>query len=185
MITVQDIHEKEFKRKMRGYDEVEVDEFLDIIAEDYAKLLQEVQNLREKAKAAPAVAPVAPVQAAPVTPIVQPKPVPAPAPETSDTVRSLETTLRDTLVIAQRTADETVAEAQKKAKLIIQGAEDRAALIQYDAEKKLEGIREKVAGARRQAADYRAQLRKVAEAQMALVDSLAVADDDAMQDNQA
>ena len=39
MITPMEIHNKEFKRKVRGYDQDEVDEFLDKIVIDYEKYI--------------------------------------------------------------------------------------------------------------------------------------------------
>ena len=47
MITPMDIENKEFKKGFRGYNEEEVDEFLDIVKEDFENLYRE--NLyREK-----------------------------------------------------------------------------------------------------------------------------------------
>jgi len=52
MITSAQIHEKEFARKFRGYDELKVDEFLDQIAEYIDTLTRENSELREKLKLA-------------------------------------------------------------------------------------------------------------------------------------
>ena len=38
MLTPLDIHNKEFKRGFRGYNEEEVDEFLDRVIKDYEQL---------------------------------------------------------------------------------------------------------------------------------------------------
>ena len=48
MLTSADIHNKEFSRQFRGYDEDEVDAFLDEIVNDFDTLLQENQRLREE-----------------------------------------------------------------------------------------------------------------------------------------
>ncbi|MGD9678473.1 MAG: DivIVA domain-containing protein [Vulcanibacillus sp.] len=41
MLTPEEIFEKEFKRSVRGYDMDEVNEFLDQIIQDYARLMEE------------------------------------------------------------------------------------------------------------------------------------------------
>ena len=65
-ITVPMIEEKEFKTKVRGYDPVEVDEFLDEICDEMILMQEEISNLqarlaqasRNLAYAQPAPAPV-------------------------------------------------------------------------------------------------------------------------------
>lgn len=47
-LSTNDILEKEFKKSMRGYNEEEVDEFLDIIIQDYEALNQEIERLRQE-----------------------------------------------------------------------------------------------------------------------------------------
>ncbi|APB31617.1 cell division regulator GpsB [Vagococcus teuberi] len=47
-LSARDILQKEFKSKVRGYDPVEVDEFLDTIIKDYETYNQELLALREE-----------------------------------------------------------------------------------------------------------------------------------------
>src|SRR5699024_12007855 len=47
-LTETDILEKEFKKSMRGYNEEDVDEFLDIIIKDYDAFTQEINRLRQE-----------------------------------------------------------------------------------------------------------------------------------------
>jgi|SRR5699024_4762927 len=49
-LTENDILEKEFKKSMRGYNEEDVDEFLDIIIKDYEAFTQEIERLTEENK---------------------------------------------------------------------------------------------------------------------------------------
>lgn len=44
----KDILEKDFKTSMRGYNQVEVDEFLDIIIKDYDILNERIKKLEEE-----------------------------------------------------------------------------------------------------------------------------------------
>lgn len=47
-LTVNDILEKEFKKSMRGYNEEEVDAFLDIVIRDYEAFQKEIAKLKEE-----------------------------------------------------------------------------------------------------------------------------------------
>ncbi|WP_062324744.1 DivIVA domain-containing protein [Holzapfeliella floricola] len=47
-LTPKDIHEKDFQRKMWGYDPDQVDEFLDQVIVDYSDLLKEVDQLKQE-----------------------------------------------------------------------------------------------------------------------------------------
>ena len=42
-----DIHNKEFKRSFRGYNEDEIDEFLDQVVNDYERLYRENDQLKK------------------------------------------------------------------------------------------------------------------------------------------
>ncbi|QKY69176.1 cell division regulator GpsB [Lentibacillus sp. CBA3610] len=47
-LTGKDILEKEFKTGMRGYNQEEVDEFLDTIIQDYEAFQQEIDKLQQE-----------------------------------------------------------------------------------------------------------------------------------------
>lgn len=47
-LTSKDILEKDFKTAMRGYNQEEVDEFLDIIIQDYDIFQQEIERLKQE-----------------------------------------------------------------------------------------------------------------------------------------
>ena len=48
MYTPKDIFEQEFKSSMRGYDQKEVDEFLDDIIKDYETYISTIEELRQE-----------------------------------------------------------------------------------------------------------------------------------------
>ena len=50
MLTPEQIFEKEFKRTIRGYDIDEVNEFLDQVIQDYARLIEENRTLKKENK---------------------------------------------------------------------------------------------------------------------------------------
>lgn len=47
-LTGKDILEKKFKTGMRGYNQEEVDEFLDMVIQDYEQFQQEIDRLRQE-----------------------------------------------------------------------------------------------------------------------------------------
>ena len=88
MLTPMDIHNKEFKRSFRGYNEDEIDEFLDQVVSDYEKLFRQNDNLKEEI---------------------------ARSQKNIEQYQKLEQNLHDTLLVAQKTAEEVVATANKNA----------------------------------------------------------------------
>lgn len=75
MLTPLDIQNKEFRRRLRGYCENEVDEFLDQILEDYEMLYRQNASLKDEVSRLK---------------------------EETDRYQNLEETLRNTLVLAQK-----------------------------------------------------------------------------------
>ncbi len=88
MLTPIDIHNHQFKKSIRGYNENEVDDFLDKIVVDFEKLLRENERLENELN----------LIAVEI-----------------DKYRRLEKTMNDTLLMAQRTADDVISAARKNA----------------------------------------------------------------------
>jgi len=95
-ITPMDIEQQEFSRSFRGYNEEEVDDFLDKIVKDYEELInenvrlnEEIEKMQEKLK------------------------------EFSE----IEETLRSALLNAQKSAEEMKGRVESEAKIIIEKAE--------------------------------------------------------------
>ncbi|MBR2214488.1 MAG: DivIVA domain-containing protein [Selenomonadaceae bacterium] len=99
MLTPLDIHNKEFKRSFRGYNEDEIDEFLDRVVNDYEKLWRENERLKEDLERS-----------------------------TRDVTqfKQLEKNLQDTLLVAQKTAEEVTSTAKKRAEETKAEAETQA-----------------------------------------------------------
>ncbi len=173
-ITVKDINEKVFTKQVRGYSIEEVDDFLDELAaqmetliRENRSLMQQVEEAKEnavKVVEAPVVAPAPVVVAQPVQPVVAPAQTPMLADE-PQYFKNLETTLRETLLNAQRIADETVAEARKKANGMVATAEEQAAAIAASANAEAEAVRAETDTLRKAAADYRARFLRLIEDQ--------------------
>lgn len=86
MLTPIDIHNREFSKSFRGYNESEVDEFLDQVVNDYDRLCRDNEELRDRI---------------------------ARRDKDVEQYKRLENSLQETLSVAQRTADEVTAAAKK------------------------------------------------------------------------
>ena len=96
MIAPIEIENKEFKKGLRGYREDEVDEFLDLVKEDYEQLYRENADLKEKIR------------------LYQ---------EQINKYENIEETLNATLITAQRAAEDTCSAANRKSKIIVEEAD--------------------------------------------------------------
>ena len=130
-ITVTMIEEKEFKTKVRGYDPVEVDEFLDEICDEMIEMQGTIQTLRDqlKQKAAEYTAssfaplPVAPLAPAPA-PLSSLAPLPLHKEDDEERFPSDLTAAKKLLEKTQRACDEVLSDARKRADSILKEAED-------------------------------------------------------------
>ena len=143
-LTPLDIHNKEFSRGFRGYDEDEVNEFLDQVVKDYEMVLRDKRNLEEQVRQLQ---------------------------ERIEHFNSIEETLNKSLVIAQETAEELKQNAQKEAKLIIREAEKNADRIVNEALSKARKIALEIEDLKKQSKVFRNRLRTLIEAQLDLIDS--------------
>lgn len=141
-LTPLDIHNKEFSRRLRGYDEDEVNEFLDQVIKDYESLIREnkeiqnqMLNLQEKL----------------------------------NHFSNIEETLSKTIIVAQEAADEVRNNAKKEAQLIIKEAEKNADRIVNDSLNKSRKVALEVEELKKQASIYRARFRTLVEAQLELL----------------
>lgn len=114
MITPLEIQNHEFKKSFRGYNENEVDEFLDRIVADYEKVLRENEKLKERAG----------VNEKEIT-----------------HYKGLEQNLQDTLLVAQRTAEDVVNAARKNAKEIRENAANEAQTVHENTIREAQNIR--------------------------------------------
>ena len=98
-LTARDIHEKQFHDAWRGYNQEEVDDFLDRIAEVLDRVQRENQTLQTRVKELD---------------------------QAVSASRDTEEMLKKTLVSAQQAAEEAIATAKAKASELITEAEERA-----------------------------------------------------------
>jgi cell division initiation protein len=110
-ITGREINERQFRDAWRGYNQEEVDDFLDKIAETIEALQHENSSLRDRSHALE---------------------------QSVATSREAEEMLKKTLVTAQRAAEEAIAKAKAKADQLVTEAERRARGANEEARKVIE-----------------------------------------------
>ena len=163
-LTPEDVQKKQFTtvRFKEGYDEEEVDAFLDEVEAELRRLLAENQQLNRTA-------------AAPAAPAAAPPPQ-APPPPAAPAEDPTETALR-TLLLAQRTADEAIAQAKAEAEQVVAQARVRASSIETEAQqqhaaalselqRQREGYERQIENLRTFERDYRTRLKAYLEGQL-------------------
>lgn len=169
-ITLDTIVNKAFKVVKNGYDNNEVEQFLDEILEEMENreaqtnaLKEQVANLTaelEQAKAALAAKGSAPVQAVPA----------AEKPVAQD--RHAAESFELVLTKAKGAYEEIVAAADARAEEIIHAANEEASGIRGNAEAKIADLTEKFSALRDQTSAYYASLKEIVDAQAVSMEQL-------------
>jgi cell division initiation protein len=105
-LTPLDIHHKEFTHALRGYNEAEVDAFLDQVADELERLFKENIDLSERNE------------------MLEGK---------VRDYQDMERTLHNTLLSAQRSADEMMQKSQREAEVVLKDAEVKAKEVIHNA----------------------------------------------------
>jgi cell division septum initiation protein DivIVA len=114
--------------------------------------------------AAPVPAPAPVPQSAPV---IQAAPEVKPIQTTDEAYfRNLESTLRETLLSAQRIADETVSEAKKKAVAMVSDAEEKVSAVLAQQKAELDSAKVELEGVRKASEDYRVRFKRLVREQL-------------------
>jgi len=149
-LTPQDVQQKEFRQQFRGYNEVEVDAFLDEVEVELGRLLGENESLRQR--------------------LSQSAAAPSGMAEGDEM-------LRRTLLLAQRTADETVSSAQAEAQRLLDeartqaqqalhAANDQAQAAVGDLDRRRQQLEHHIEGLRAFEREYRTRLKAYLESQL-------------------
>jgi DivIVA domain-containing protein len=153
-LTPEDVSNKRFTpvRLREGYDMGEVDQFLDEVEAELARLTKENDDLRSKLSAAQTGSAPAPVRAPEPEPAkVEEKPAPAPAPVPAAAPTGVETIRVETvpeasnaaarlLELATRNADELVDEAKNEADKIVGAARTKAERLEAESKTKADRL---------------------------------------------
>jgi cell division initiation protein len=135
-LTPLDIRHKEFKRAMRGYADVEVDEFLDEVADEFEHVFKDNIDLNERLEVLEA--------------------------QVSGYQR-IEQTLQKTLVSAQASAEELRQNSGKEAELILHEAELKGRQLVNEAYSERQSIEQSMAKLKNAEQDFRFKFRQLLE----------------------
>jgi cell division initiation protein len=143
-LTPLDIHNKEFSKGFRGYDEDQVNEFLDQIIKDYELMIREKKELEDRLTSLN---------------------------ERLGHFTAIEETLNKSIIVAQEAAEEVRGNAQKEAKLIIREAEKNADRIVNESLSKARKIALDIEELKKQSKVFRTRFKMLVEAQLDLLKS--------------
>ncbi|AOR23933.1 DivIVA domain-containing protein [Clostridium taeniosporum] len=144
-LTPMDITNKEFKKGLRGYSVEEVDEFLDEIVDNYEELYKENSNLKEK---------LTNMQ------------------EKIDHYSQIETTIQNTLVLAQNAAEQAKTTAQKEAELVLKNANETAQKVLDKSHNDVISINDEYEKVKQEFIKFRAKYRNFMNTQLQTFDDL-------------
>ena len=108
-LTPLDIQNKKFPTKMRGYNQDEVDDFLDLVVRDYEELTQRNRELEKAVKHSE---------------------------EKLEYFNELKDALNQSIIVAQDTADKVKTSASKESEVIVTSAQNKADELVANAEKR-------------------------------------------------
>lgn len=144
-LTAMDINNKEFKKSMRGYNADEVDEFLEKVVEDYEAIYKENSTFKEK------------------TLLLN---------EKLEHYAKIESTIQNTLLLAQNAAEQAKANAQKEADMVIKNANDIAQKILDKAHADVMSINDDYDKLKQEFFKFRAKYRNFLKTQIDTFDDL-------------
>lgn len=142
-ITPLDIQQKQFPVKFRGFDEEEVDSFLEIVREEMEDLLRDNASLREETKRFE---------------------------KQIKEYKNIESTLRDTLISTQQMVDEYKNNAKKDADLIKKEAELKAEEILKEAQEKVIKIHEDITDLKGVRRHFKEELKRLIESHLSMME---------------
>ncbi|GBE04875.1 MAG TPA: DivIVA domain-containing protein [Nitrospirae bacterium] len=142
-ITPLDIQQKQFPAKFRGFDEEEVDSFLELVREEMEELLRDNASLREETKKME---------------------------KQLKEYKSIESTLRDTLMATQQIVEEHKANAKKDAELIRKEAELKAEDMVRGAQEKVVRIHEDITDLKGVRLHFKEELKRLIESHLGMME---------------
>lgn len=147
-ITVEDISSKEFSFATKGYNQKEVDDFLDDICDEIERMENEIMDLKQK------------------TTVVRP----AQNPENAGVSTQNEESFREVLALAVQVKEETLRKAKEDAEAIRAKAETEASERLDGLSEERQRLEAEVAALKKTAADYRASFEALLQAQQEALD---------------
>lgn len=148
-LTPLDIKKQEFTKVIRGFDPVEVQSFLDMVAEEFEGLVKSIEDLRVSNKKLK---------------------------KQLDEYQEIEKTLKSTLMEAQQSTDKTRKNIEKEADLLIKESEITAQQIIDNARKEENRIRNEIYLLKNQRESLVLRLKQLLRSQLELIKVLEIED---------
>ena len=144
-ITPLDIQQQQFRVKFRGFDMVEVDNFLDQVANEVEELLRENNRVKEEDRQ----------KAARI-----------------QELEGAEIDLRNALISAQQICEDIKSSARKEGELIIEEAKGNARRIMESSHSQAMQIEAEIAQLKRQQAEFEASLKSALETHLRMLETV-------------
>lgn len=128
-----------FKKSLWGYNNLQVEDVLEKVVEDMAEFIKENAKLKEKLEDSQ---------------------------EKVKYYKGIETSLQNSLIIAQQTSDDIVANAKKSAENIIKDADLRAQQIIEEANREVLGVRFEYERLKREVEVYKTRIESIIRSQL-------------------
>lgn len=142
LLTPLEVQTKEFSKALRGYNDKEVDDFLNEVMITMEKHVNENIELKEKVNRLE---------------------------KENKQYTIMEKTLSDTLVIAKKTADDVASNAKAKAEVIIQSAEEEAKRKIHNANQEVLQIRNQYEEAKKEMIIFKTRFKTLLQSQIEIV----------------
>lgn len=149
-LTPLDIHHKEFRHSVKGYNEQQVDDFLDEVADEFERLFKENISLSEKLDAAN---------------------------ERVKQYQDMEQTLRNTMMAAQSSGDQMMEKAKAESADVRRDADLKAKEIIHNALNQKQQVANELARIKQAEEDFRTSFRTVLEKYLANLAEVRLPDD--------
>lgn len=145
MLRPIDIQNKEFSKKLKGYDCDEVDDFLDAVIQDYEMLGKENQNLKERL---------------------------ALMTETVDHYKQLEGTLQNSISVSQQTAEDIRNNANIEAQTILSKARLDASKLAKQIDEEHIRKHQEMLGVKTEVESYKTRVKSICETMLKMLGEL-------------
>ncbi len=139
-----DIEQQEFSRSFRGYNEEEVDEFLDKIVKDYEELINENERLKDEVERLK---------------------------ENLKKFSELEETLKSAALNAHKTAEEIKEKVESEARAIIEKAKVEAELIKQQALQKEDEVKNEIDSLKRYKFIFKEKIKSMLNLYLKMLES--------------
>jgi len=143
-LTPIDIQNKEFRKGVRGYKAEEVDKFLESLSKEFEVVYAENFELRDRIQRLEAEL---------------------------KQYKQLESTLQQTMVLAQQTAEDVKQAARHEAELLLKDAEQEKAKRMSEAQKRIDQLNDEIEELVKRREMIRTQLKSFLQAQLDLAES--------------